>query len=78
MSKKLFAALSLSVLLAACQGSVTTDETSDTMMDENGAMMEDTSDTMMDDTTMEESSASSEETVEVEMDAGAAASVMAQ
>ena len=74
MSKKLFAALSLSVLLAACQGSVTPPADDAAMDADDAAMMDDTAaadDTMMDET-------SSDSTVEVDVDAGAAAGTMAQ
>ncbi len=71
MSKKLFAALSLSVLLVACQGSVTSDESA--IEGDGGAMMEDTSSepAMMEET-------SSESGTTVEMDVNAEAEVVAE
>jgi|GEM_PF-4679309 len=75
MSKKLFAALSLSVLLVACQGNVAV-TTDDAAMDAyDGAMMEDTT---TDDTMMEEGAAVSSEGTTVEMDVNAADAVTAQ
>lgn len=70
MSKKLFAALSLSVFLVACQGSVTTESA---IEGDGGAMVEDTpSEPAM----MEETSSESGTTVE--MDVNAEAEVIAE
>lgn len=92
MSKKLFAALSLSVLLAACQGSVTPTPTDDSTVPTDAAMsapaMDDgttTSDAMMDasssDAAMDDTTTPADATDGTQpaaIDAGAAASVTAQ